>query len=153
MSSLRLRVPSCDSWILKFTDSKLHAGKQNAIIYTVTEVTISSQLFFLIIEMCRDMDARRDELRRSNNKLKSNNDEVIEQIEIHEETKVCIEKEMAEECSVSTEMLHTIETVNDRIEEISAAQEAEILKLDSIIQSSTIQLQKNIDANSRRIVS
>ena len=91
-----------------------------------------------------DKDSRRDDLRRSNNKIKANNDELIERIEIHEETKVCIDKDMADQCSVSNEMLLTIETVNARIEEISASHEAEILKLNDIIRCSSDQLQRNI---------
>ena len=83
-------------------------------------------------------------MRRSNNKIKANNDELIERIEIHEETKVCIDKDMADQCSVSNEMLLTIETVNARIEEISASHEAEILKLNDIIRCSSDQLQRNI---------
>jgi hypothetical protein len=50
---------------------------------------------------------------------------------------------MRDQCSVSNEMLQTIDTVNARIEEIVAEHEREISKLDGIIQSSRAQLQKN----------
>lgn len=81
--------------------------------------------------------------------LKSQNDEVMERIEVHEETKKCIEKEMADQSSVSQNMLLTTETVDARIVSLSEAHEAEILKLDEVIQSSNARLQKNVEATGK----
>jgi hypothetical protein len=68
----------------------------------------------------------------------------MERIEIHEETKVCIDEEMADQCSVSNKMLLTIETVNSRIADVSAMHKEEISQLEDIIQLSGAQLQDNM---------
>jgi hypothetical protein len=91
----------------------------------------------------RDKDSRRDELRSHNNALKSSNEELIERIEIHEETKLCIDKDMAHQSSVSQNMLLTSETVDARIQALSATHKAEIDTLDEVIRSSAAQLQEN----------
>eukprot|EP00603_Paraphysomonas_imperforata_P011016 CAMPEP_0114459376 /NCGR_PEP_ID=MMETSP0104-20121206/5175_1 /TAXON_ID=37642 ORGANISM="Paraphysomonas imperforata, Strain PA2" /NCGR_SAMPLE_ID=MMETSP0104 /ASSEMBLY_ACC=CAM_ASM_000202 /LENGTH=86 /DNA_ID=CAMNT_0001632009 /DNA_START=328 /DNA_END=588 /DNA_ORIENTATION=- len=84
--------------------------------------------------------------------LKSQNDEIIERIEIHEETKKCIEKEMADQSSVSQNMLLTTETVDARIAAQSEAHKAELLMLDDVIQCSNVQLQQNIEATGKDCV-
>ena len=97
----------------------------------------------LIGSIIRELDSRKNELKNENNSIRSMNEEVIEQIEIHEETKKCIEGRLADQSSISSKMLLTTETVNAKIKETSATYEDDLRQMDEIIESSKAQLQQN----------
>lgn len=92
---------------------------------------------------CRDKESRKIELTEENRKLKSGNENIIELIEVHEETKICIEKEKQELLDVSDKMKMTMKAVNCQIEEASSLHENDLQEMDEAILYSKQTVEKN----------